>query len=548
MIDTGTESYASADVAQLALPRRTHRLSDGRRVRDVLGLRTAEVAVAFLTAVVFLLVCMSVAVNPLTRVGQVSGLAGLQFRFAVFGILAVGAAVIGLRSRRTRTADATVRLVCAAVAGLASALVGAGLMVALYKTPYGIYAEHGDMAQLIQWATDVQQGKALPKTYPPLPAEIIAAISRWTGESPAYAMKTFQIFGAAVYGPLAYLSWRLVLRPVSALLVGVLAALPLMDLYKPYTNVVLVMMVPVLVKFVEVLRDSGRASYRRNAVRGAVFGVGMGLLFELYFGWFLWSALGIAVAIVAVFPWWEPGARGRAAVFLGVSGVALSAVTFRNLIALMTSGAGSDTYVYFDVRTEPTYFLHWFSDEPPANLGAWPPVGDLGGVGLFTLLLFVGFAAAVALRRRDTLVLVVATSVLSAWLMRFWTAEHMYASGVVGLYPRTDVQILFGLLVLSAFMARHFVVVGLKSETVAVRLDAFKRRAMVPGVLAGVLFLTASMGDATANSYMPSTSGPGTLTMISHTTVMEDGGCPAFTAVKSKACTPSDPSSIGIGP
>ena len=547
-MDTDTESFAVEDVTLLALPRRTRRLSDGRPVSEVIGLAAAEIAVAFLAALAFLLACTSVAVNPLTRIGQVSGLAGLQFRYAVFGILVVGAAAVALRSRRARTAEATARMACAAVAGSASGLVGGGLMVALSKTPYGINGDHGDMARLTQWATDAMHGTALPKTYPPLPAEIVATISRMTGENPAYAIKWFQVFGAALYGPLAYVAWRLVLRPVSALLVGVLAALPLMDLYKPYTNIVLVMMIPVLVKFVELLRNSGRSSYWRNVVSGVAVGVGLGLLFELYFGWFLWSALGIAVAIGAAFPWREPGARGRAAALLGASGVALFAVTFQNLIPLMTSGAGDDTYVYFDVHTEPTYFLHWFSDQPPADLGTWPPVGDLGGVGLFTLLLFVGFAAAVTLRRRDVLVLVVATSVLSAWLMRFWIAEHMYASGTVGFFPRTDVQILFGLLVLSAYMAWHLVVAGLKSGSVAVRLDAFKRRAMVPGVLAGVLFLTASTGDATANSYMPSTSGPGHLTMVSHTEVLKDGSCPAFTVLKNGACTPSDPSSIGIDP
>ena len=73
-------------------------------------------------------------------------------------------------------------------------------MVALYKTPFGIYGKHGDMAQLAKWATDAINGKALPKTYPPLPAEIVAMISRLTGESPAYAIKTFQIFGAAELG------------------------------------------------------------------------------------------------------------------------------------------------------------------------------------------------------------------------------------------------------------------------------------------------------------------------------------------------------------
>jgi len=40
---------------------------------------------------------------------------------------------------------------------------------------------------------------------------------------------------------------------------------------------------------------------------------------------------------------------------------------------------------------------------------------------------------------------------------------------------------------------------------------------------------------------MPTTSGPGNLAMVSHTTLLEDGQCAAFTMRKDNECAPSVP-------
>ena len=301
-------------------PRRSPRGSAFRAAVPwpLIGRVAGEAVVAFGAAAIMVVLCGRVDVNPLDRVGQVSGLAAVQYRLALLGLLVVVAAtVVVLRvramGRDTPTRQAVLGLACAAVAGLATGATAGGVEIALHGTDWGLNGLAGDAGTLIGWAKDAMAGRTLPSTYPPLAAHLIATVAQ-IGDLPAeYAMKWFQICTVAAVGPLAYLAWRLLLSPLWALVVGVTAALPLIDAYKPYTNLVLVILVPVLIRALMALRRAGEHGYWHAVVAGLVIGAALGILFEGYFGWFLWSLPAVAVSVLLFLPWRNLAALLRSA-------------------------------------------------------------------------------------------------------------------------------------------------------------------------------------------------------------------------------------------
>ena len=127
-------------------------------------------------------------------------------------------------------------------------------------------------------------------------------------------------------------------------------------------------------------------------------------------------------------------------------------LTWVHLTGLLSPNGGtSDNYMYFDTRTDPAYIAMWRNDSG-ANVGpTWPPLGELGNVGLFSVLLVAGLALALALGWRRTTVIACCGVMAGAWLLRFYLAGQMYATGKVQLYPRTTVLILYCLLVLIGY-------------------------------------------------------------------------------------------------
>ena len=110
----------------------------------------------------------SIVVDPLDRIGQVSGLAALDLRF-VRPRPAGPRGVWGGRPARRGAAWPVVRpLACAAVAGLATGLVGGGILLALRGTDWPLFAYWGDSGQLVRWADDLLAGRGVPADYPPV--------------------------------------------------------------------------------------------------------------------------------------------------------------------------------------------------------------------------------------------------------------------------------------------------------------------------------------------------------------------------------------------
>ena len=235
--------------------------------------RLIEAGCALLCAVLFTLWSRSIDVDPLDRIGQVSGLASLQFRFAVVCILIICALIVVHRRASRRTRALAQRIACASVAGLATGLVAGGIVVALNGTPWGLYVNFGDADALARWSEAVVAGQPIPANYPPVAVYLLAALQSALNEPSGFALQHLQVFGTALIGPVAYLCWRLILPPLWALGIGVLSVLPLVDPYKPYPLLVLVVFVPLWVKFLSVLRSSTKLTLRQAVASGLGFGV-----------------------------------------------------------------------------------------------------------------------------------------------------------------------------------------------------------------------------------------------------------------------------------
>lgn len=503
-----------------------------------------EVLVAISAALVSVQLGRAIDVNPLDRLGQVSGLAALELRFMALGLLVLVTAIVAVRASRPWAFPLVSRLACAAVAGLSTGLIAGCLVVALRGSDWPLYADWGDAGQLTEWANTVMTGGSMPAEYPPLAVHLMAWWAEFTNGSASGALQLLQVVGTALFGPAAYLSWRLLLQPAWALGIGFVAALPLIDPYKPYTNVVLIVLLPTVIKFLQLLRRSGTVSWRRITFYGAVGGAATGILFLTYSGWFVWSALGVFVAVIVVFPWRTGFLHGL--VLLGAASAAFIGVAFPHLLGILrAAGATRDTYFYFDTYVEPAYIAMWRGDLP-GNSGPWPPAGELGGVGLFTVLLVVGLGVAIALGGRRTIVLVPVCCMTSAWLMRFQFASQMYATQSVQLYTRTTPEILYCLLLLFGF-AVYFASqrLGLLLSTVRVddrigelaqnQVTSSSRLFRVPkgsstiGALCAVLLFSLFAGSAIADRYMP--RGENSLALLAYLSQMveqKDGTCPAY--------------------
>jgi hypothetical protein len=507
--------------------------ADDRRTTVLLG--AAEVVLALGAAAAMTWWSRSIDVNPLVRVGQVSGLASLQLRFAFLGLVLVAVTVLVANLWRSRHAvPMLTRLSCSVIAGLATGLTAGGVVLALRGTSLPLNALNGDSSVISKWAVSILQGHStLPNFYPPLPVHFLAGWASVSGQDVAFAFKDLQLIGTALYGPVAYLAWRLLLRPIPALAVGVVSALPLVYPYKPYENLVLIALIPVLAKLLVYLKTTPERSYRNLVLTGVAFGVVLGIAYLSYSGWFVWSAPGFMVAALILLPWRR--APLRALTFLAVTGVVLLGMCWRQIGALLhASSTVKDSYFYFDTATDPAYVAMWRGDMP-GDVGLWPPPGELGGVGVFTVILCVGLAGALFLGLRNTIVITAACCLGGAWMLRFWFASQMYREQAVQLYPRTTMEILYLLLVLTVLAAyfgwerfREFYA-RIRTSANGISLPAKRVPSVLIGALCAFLLLFGSAGSATADRYLPrNDNSEGTLAWVGQTARMPNGKCSVY--------------------
>jgi len=455
-----------------------------------------EIATSFVVAALFVLSCTNIRLNTLDRLGQVSGIAAVELRVLWFGLPILAALMVIAKWRRDWFPLAS-RIACGAFAGISSAAVAGGIYVALGRSPYGLGGAAGDSGILISWANYVKQGINVSPVYPPLQMQLLAWLSEILDMPTHYAMKWFQIGGIMFVGPLCYAAWRLLLRPAAALGVGVIAALPLVEAYRQYPILVVIVFIPLLVKFLDVLRRSHELTFFRIVQYAVLFGMGFGTLFLLYSGWFQWSAPGFAVAALIVFPWKE---RWRGGILLcGLAFLVFVLFSLKYLTAVAQAPAIKDDYVYFDATIEPAYIAMWRGGLP-GNIGVWPPIGELGGVGLFTVLLAAGVGVAVTFGRSHSIVIGVGCIMVGTWLFRFWHAHNMAKTRLVQLYPRTTAELLYCALILALFAIS---LVLARARARATSDSPLRSPSALIGVCTGFLFLAMSSSAALIDKYMP---------------------------------------------
>ncbi|MGE7432440.1 hypothetical protein [Kitasatospora sp. NPDC001175] len=500
----------------------------------------AEAATALAVAVGFMLWSRNIQVNPLIRVGQVSGLAVLQFRAAVLAVPLLTAVLWAAHRARGHRWQLVLRLGCAVVAGLGTGIVAGGIAVALRGTPWGLGGQDGDPGTLLGYAASFLRGEGLPDVYPPGFIVLLAEWARYLrGGHVGYALKDLQLLLSAVLGPLCYLAWRTLLRPAWALAVALPAAVLFLDPIRPYSHLVMVVLLPLIGRLLTELAHAPRMSVRTAALRGAALGAVLGLLFLCYSGWFVWSAPGVLVAVLLLVPWRQGSAAlARAAGLLGAAAATAAAVGSPLLVKLAEHGADTvDRYAYFDVYIDPAYVLGWRSDRSgwPAAW-AWPPPGELAGQTTFALLVLTGTGLALALGLRRPPVIAAVGCLVGAWLLRFWFAGHMERDQAVMLYPRTTWLILYALIALTVLSAM-LLAGGARGAWLRltaerrVKLPRFLGRRLAAGSLCSLAVFGAMAASWSANRYMP--QGPQTDTMgidayRAHLLQRADGSCPSY--------------------
>jgi galactan 5-O-arabinofuranosyltransferase len=504
------------------------------------ALASAEVAVSLGTALVFAYWSTTVNVNPMMRVGQVSGLAALQVRLLAVGLPLLAAVTVSAFRGSERLHRLLVRFGCAVVAGLATGFIAGGIVVALHGTPWPLAGQGEDNGHLADWAAIIIRTGHLTNIYPPLLPHLQAWWAvQFTGGEPSLAMKQLQTVMIAVGAPAAYLSWRLFLRPLPALGVGLVSSLPVVLPYKPYSPLVLIILVPLLGKFLQVLRRAPRRPLRESVWLGLFLGVGFALLFLLYAGWHVWSAPGVVIAVLALFPW-RSGRQGvgRALAFLGTTTLAFGLVAGKYVLVLLSATGTKDRWCSPMVLVDPAFIAMSPYPYRAANtMGGWPPPGEFGGVGVFSVLMIVGIGVALALGLHRSPVVVTTACFLSAWVIRFWISHNMQRDQAVQLYVRTYHQLLYCGLVLMGWA------VVLTGRWVHRRLQALPDTTglRVPGPgrtrIAAVAVLTAGLlfggmvASATADSYLPENPKYGWLSgqaWVAHQIRKPDGACPKY--------------------
>ena len=526
----------------------------GPRINGLLERRwvlaSAEAAVSIVAALGFAFLCRHISVNPMTRIGQVSGLAKIQQYAAVIG-LPVLAVLLYTAYRGTLLRHRVVqRLVCAAIAGLATGVIAGGIVVALRGTPWPLGGQEGDPSALVGMATSIMHGKGLPGVYPPGFPALVAAWSeiRYGGVGGAgFALHDLQILFSALVGPMSYLAWRLVLRPFWAMAVAVPAAVVFLDPIRPYSHVVMIVLIPLLAACFRELRRAPQLSSRAALLRGTAFGVVFGLLFLWYSGWYLWSAPGVFVLALFVFPWRQGGpALRRGLLFVGGTLVSAGIVGSPLLYQLVKLGAETpDRYAYISVYTDPTYVLGWMSDRSgDVTYQDFPQAGELAGQSGFAILLLLGVGLGLGLGLRNIAVRTAAAALAGAWLLRFWFASHMEHSQSVQLFPRTTWIIMYCLMILavlglmtalqrgSGWLDRTVRPAG--SEPAGPVIPRRVTQQLAAGMIC-VVALFATMGASwSVNRYMPqpeSSNSMGLDAWRAHTVKKADGKCPKFSPV-----------------
>lgn len=433
------------------------------------------------------------------RAGHVSALAAMQIPF--FLVVSLSLLIVLAAPRIPKFRKMALSFSPALLAGATTGFIAGSINIALAGTNWPLFGNIGDSGVIINWVTDFRNGNPLPETYPPGYLWLIAGISKILHAPIEFSAKFAQILTIAISGPIAYVAWRIAVGPFLALALGVISFLPLLSPYKPYPNLVLVVLFALIVKLANDLKIAGRADTRWSIIRGLILGALIGASALLYSGWFLWSAAGIFLLIISIFPW----KQGRAVIkkslmFFASLFVGMLAISGFHIWAMIHGAlfgkAVSDSYFYNDTFVDPGYFVMSLGDL--AEVTSWPPQGELGGVGLFMIFLTAGLACSIAFKWHNNVVRTAVFLLFSALAARYFIATLMVYKNAVYLWPRTSAVILYCLLVATALSSQYFwnQFAAKSSVTHSTSTKAF-------GLLIGVSLLLSSGASSISSNYFP---------------------------------------------
>jgi hypothetical protein len=273
--------------------------------------------------------------------------------------------------------------VAAVAAGLLAAWMALSTRAALHGTPYGALGLEGDANRMAAMANRFSLTAAsadawhqgLPQEYPPLYPWLVGRVSALTGVAAWRLLDNAQIIAVALAVLVAFLLWRRWFAGWTALVIAGVAVLSLSRLDKTFELLALVCFVPWALDCL--------ARPPRARLPWALSGLLAGLLVLLYWGWFMFASLGLAVLAVRT---WRASAQRWAYTryLLAVAAVAVvvsSWFTLPYLAGLVSIGGTAVSDLY----------------EPPGGLVAdLLPVLDPTPFGLVQL---VGLVGLLALRR-----------------------------------------------------------------------------------------------------------------------------------------------------
>ncbi|NUR25140.1 MAG: hypothetical protein HOV83_04710 [Catenulispora sp.] len=382
---------------------------------------------------------------PLNRNSQVSGLAALQMRFVLPAL--VGVALLVLTRNVAARREWAARVAFPLIPGLMSGFVGAGVLLALRGKDLPLNGTSGDAGDMERWTLMLQHGQMTHPGYPPLYPRIVWFVSKLVDDNVFLGLKYTEIVTAAILGPALYLAWRLVVGRAWACTIACLYTGALSEPYKAYEPVVLGILVPIIIAFLGYLRACEDKSWKRLAVVGLLCGLGLGEIFILFSGPFYWSAIGITVTALWIFPW---RAWRNALVLLATTGVGFLLIGWHLVLGLLDEAP--DPYFFFQTDQDPGYPFLYITDLPgPLAKGVWPPIGEVGGIDVFAALAVIAAGIAIWLGIRKLPVLLTVSVLAGSWLMRFHFAAEMFPDKLVRYWPRTTSVIIYCFIILIAY-------------------------------------------------------------------------------------------------
>lgn len=477
-------------------------------------LTAVEAAIALLTALTLpaigtLFLSSNIAhigqrFQPTEQYHQITVVSMLTLAF-----LTLGAVLIFLSARPRRRGRHSYTVGTAGIAGAATGIWAAGVIAALYGTPWSFNANQGDAGRYIEWATDLT---LVPTAYPPGGIWLLRATATTLGIPEAVALKPLTILVVSLTGPLAYLAWRLVSGPIFSLFAGVVVAVPHWDFYLPTRRIVLFLAIPIMIAIVQLLLAEGPAAQNERPpyLRAGALSLGLGILVVTYSAWIYFMAIAVApIIILLVLKMMAEDKKRRWHRFR---------LSVASVVPFLLATSPYVLPVALSPDSRPTALVDLYGPSIERALGA-APSAFWGETGFAPMLIATAILLAVVLSKspRSQMDMVLSAALASAVAFRLLLLFRFGITGNPGLVQRTDPVIGYLILVISLrglqiLLRRLVESAGDKSRPLPLAGDL-----KLIGLITAAVLLVVNV-PLTVQRLMPAESGEGRLAQVAHET------------------------------